>query len=537
MIEVADPSAGGWGYGIQVLNLSAGSTTYDELYRNAMNYVAMMGRVFVAAKGNSNTSQYHYPSDYDGSWVISVGATNRTGNRAVYPDPGWSSGKGSNYGNGIDVVAPGTMILSTMPTYSTYEINLYGLKTNFDNLSGTSMATPHVAGLATLLISQNPNLHPQDVQGIIRASADDKGDAGYDIYYGAGRINSGRALEYMQSPWTLSYYTTSGGSQVSASDYFTFQVRNPGGGPLATGNYIAKRYDVRKTVTFATQYSITPYVWGRGVNASTGWSAAMPNYQTGYCNVVWSNSMQAQLQTFVYQLFNGLGQSVGWYPANVSNAVFAYSILGAPLSSPPTIPQNLNVAHSVNHHPLLTWSANIDPVVNYKVYKKNTYEGGFQYLATVSGTSYEDVTESYCPQGQYCQSGHNVSYRVTAIDNQSLESIPSETIVTHVLGGAPDKIALENKQEVIPAEYLLEQNFPNPFNPSTRIRYSSKEKGLVSLKVYDILGNELMTIVNEVKSPGIFETEFNAANLPSGVYIYSLRVNEFISNQKMIVLK
>ncbi|MCZ7616320.1 MAG: T9SS type A sorting domain-containing protein [Ignavibacteriaceae bacterium] len=89
----------------------------------------------------------------------------------------------------------------------------------------------------------------------------------------------------------------------------------------------------------------------------------------------------------------------------------------------------------------------------------------------------------------------------------------------------------------MPAEYLLEQNFPNPFNPSTRIRYSSKEKGFVSLKVYDILGNELMTIVNEVKSPGIFETEFNAANLPSGVYIYSLRVNEFISNQKMIVLK
>jgi hypothetical protein len=535
MIEAADPSAGGWGYGIQVLNLSAGSTSYDELYRNAMNYVAMMGRVFVAAKGNGNTSQFHYPSDYDGSWVISVGATNRAGTRAVYPDPGWPSGTGSNYGNGIDVVAPGTMILSTMPTYSTYEINYWGFDTNYDSLSGTSMATPHVAGLATLLMSQNPNLHPQDVQGIIRASADDKGDTGYDNYYGAGRINSGRAMEYMQSPWTLSYYSTSGGTTYSVSNSFLIQLKNPGGG-LATGNYLVKRYDVRKTITFPTQYSITPYVWGRGVNASVGWSAANPNYQTGYCNVLWSNATQAQLQTFVYEFFDGLGQSIGWYPATVGNAVFAYSILGAPLSGPPTTPQNLNVAHSANHHPLLTWTANIDPVVSYKVYK---YVTGWQYLATVTGTSYEDLTETYCtaPPPAQCESGHNVSYRVTAIDNQSLESIPSETIVTHVTGGMPDKIALENNQEVNPTEYSLEQNFPNPFNPSTRIRYSIKANGFVSLKVYDILGNEVMTLINELKSPGIFETELNATNLPSGVYIYSLHVNEFISNQKMIVLK
>ncbi|MDO8549942.1 MAG: S8 family serine peptidase, partial [Ignavibacteria bacterium] len=199
IIEGSDPSAGGWGYGIQVLNLSLGGYGYDELYRTGLNYVAMMGRVLVASKGNNNTSQFHYPSDYDGSWVISVGATNRSGFRAGPGDPGWGSG-GSNYGNSIDVVAPGTMTLSTMPTYSTSQMNLYGLNTSYDSLSGTSMAAPHVSGLATLLISQNPNLHSQDVQGIIRASVDDKGDAGYDNFYGAGRINSGRALKYMQTP-------------------------------------------------------------------------------------------------------------------------------------------------------------------------------------------------------------------------------------------------------------------------------------------------------------------------------------------------
>lgn len=88
---------------------------------------------------------------------------------------------------------------------------------------------------------------------------------------------------------------------------------------------------------------------------------------------------------------------------------------------------------------------------------------------------------------------------------------------------------------LICAELL--QNYPNPFNPTTTISYQIKERGLVQLKVYDILGKEVAILVNEEKSPGSYLVKFDGSNLPSSVYMYSLRVNNFIQNRKMILLK
>lgn len=322
VVEGADPEGGGWGYGIHVLNLSLGSYSYSETFRNAVNYAARMGRVFVAAKGNDNTSNSHYPSDYDGSWVISVGATSRSGSRASF----------SNYGNGIDVVAPGVNIYASTPTYTTSVMSYWGIHTDYDSLSGTSMATPHVSGLAALLFSQRSDLHHEDVQGIIRASADDKGDPGYDDQYGAGRIDAARALQYLQSPWALNRYSASGGYSVGNTGTYTTVFYNTGGA-LATGVYIVKRYDVRKSVSLH-QYINTPYVWGRGANASSGWSAASPNYETGYCNVTSSTATSAELQTFVFEVWDIAGYYLGWYPAQPQNATFAYSVLGIPVTAP-----------------------------------------------------------------------------------------------------------------------------------------------------------------------------------------------------------
>ncbi len=86
-------------------------------------------------------------------------------------------------------------------------------------------------------------------------------------------------------------------------------------------------------------------------------------------------------------------------------------------------------------------------------------------------------------------------------------------------------------------EYSLEQNFPNPFNPSTRIKFQIPEDGFVTLKVYDILGNEVTTLINEQKPQGIFEVNFNASSLASGVYIYKIQAGDFVSSKKMLLLK
>jgi hypothetical protein len=86
-------------------------------------------------------------------------------------------------------------------------------------------------------------------------------------------------------------------------------------------------------------------------------------------------------------------------------------------------------------------------------------------------------------------------------------------------------------------EYALAQNFPNPFNPNTTIRYQIPQDGIITLKIYDILGSEVATLVNEEKIAGKYEVNFNASLLASGVYIYKIQAGSFINSKKMILIK
>ncbi len=112
----------------------------------------------------------------------------------------------------------------------------------------------------------------------------------------------------------------------------------------------------------------------------------------------------------------------------------------------------------------------------------------------------------------------------------------------------------EEQTEKIPAQFLLSQNYPNPFNPSTKIKYEiplgfaastfskgGDEGGFVTLKVYDVLGNEIATLVNEVKSPGTYEVVFNPASIikypSSGIYFYQLKAGNFLETKKMVLAK
>jgi len=109
------------------------------------------------------------------------------------------------------------------------------------------------------------------------------------------------------------------------------------------------------------------------------------------------------------------------------------------------------------------------------------------------------------------------------------------TILRTTNGGAT--FVEEEVSNEIPMEFLLSQNYPNPFNPSTTIRYSVPQNTNVMIKVFDVLGNEVATLVNEEKATGSYEANFNAKGLSSGIYFYKLQAGSFIETKKMILLK
>ena len=94
-----------------------------------------------------------------------------------------------------------------------------------------------------------------------------------------------------------------------------------------------------------------------------------------------------------------------------------------------------------------------------------------------------------------------------------------------------------NNIDAIPTNFNLAQNYPNPFNPSTKIQYSVPKDGLVAIKIYNVLGAEVASLVDEFKSAGTYEVTFNASNLSSGVYIYKIITTNFVNTKKMLLLK
>lgn len=158
----------------EVINMSLGSPFPSPIIEAAVQTAIESGITVVAAAGNSGINTMEYPAAYEG--VISVGSTNENKKLSEY----------STFGPSVDLVAPGEAIYSTA----------YNGKSTYQKLSGTSMASPVVAGVASLLKSQSKELTPFEIENILELSADDLGDKGYDVKFGHGLINPVAALNF-----------------------------------------------------------------------------------------------------------------------------------------------------------------------------------------------------------------------------------------------------------------------------------------------------------------------------------------------------
>ena len=148
----------------------------------------------------------------------------------------------------------------------------------------------------------------------------------------------------------------------------------------------------------------------------------------------------------------------------------------------------------------------------------------WQKIGFLKGEGSTTISKYYGFSDKSVMNGTKYTYRLKQIDNNGDFKYSEEINVT---------------ADITPKNYGLDQNYPNPFNPTTIISWQSPESGRQAIKVYDILGNEVATLIDENKPAGSYKVEFNPGRLglSSGVYIYKLISNDFVSTKKMIMLK
>ena len=177
-------------------------------------------------------------------------------------------------------------------------------------------------------------------------------------------------------------------------------------------------------------------------------------------------------------------------------------------------------ANVVNSSVILNWNTATETNNSGFEIQRGTDRINFSDVAFVPGFGTTTEPRSYSYTDNLANSG-NYYYRLKQIDYNGAFTY-SDIVEVNVAA---------------PIEFTLEQNYPNPFNPSTLISYSIPQNSFVTLKVYDIIGNEVVTLVNQTQSAGKYDVRFDASKLSNGVYFYTIKANNFTSTKKMILMK
>lgn len=190
----------------------------------------------------------------------------------------------------------------------------------------------------------------------------------------------------------------------------------------------------------------------------------------------------------------------------------------------PSTPLGLNAQIDEDNSVKLVWDENNDDDLGYyNIYRNNEnfFDNNSQPITSVTKSSYIDI---------HVDSAKTYYYSIKSVDysgNESDFSAISSILLT----------ALNVGQNEIPVSYSLLQNFPNPFNPSTSIIYTLPKNDNVSIKIYDVLGNAIVILVNEYKNVGKYKIEYDGSSLTSGVYYYRMQAGNYSQSRKFLLLK
>ena len=189
--------------------------------------------------------------------------------------------------------------------------------------------------------------------------------------------------------------------------------------------------------------------------------------------------------------------------------------------------------------------------MKYRIYKRNYVSYLYNLFDSTESVHYIDTTEDllYMNVDPEDPIPDNLFYYAVAVDNSYKVSVTSDTIsypayVCPTCEGAigPDNFAVSNVGNILPKEYSV-SNYQNPFNPSTKIKYTLPKEGIVKITIYNSLGQRVTELVNEFKQPGAYIAEFNAriaeqgADFPSEIYFYRFESNGIVMTRRMLLFK
>jgi len=358
--------------GMQVVSMSLGTSTYSTSLKDACDKAYAAGLVLVAAAGNSgdgnpNTNEYSYPAAYDS--VIAVGATDKSDTA-----PSWS-----NSGPYLELAAPGISIYSTLPTYGVTLSGTYGY--DYGTLSGTSMACPHVAGTAALVIASDSTLTNVGVRTCLKTTADDLGAGGWDTVYGYGLVDADEVAPGVDTtPPMISILSPADGALINtASPRISATVTDASGIDTA---------------------SIVMTVDGASVAHTYDSATGLVSY-----DVPATEPLAEGLHTVALDVSDTVG--------NPATASWSFTVD----TTPPTHVTGVTVTTVSSSQLDISWTANTElDLDHYNVYRSTVSGGPYDLVASPTTNSYSDTGLTALTTYYYI---------VTAVDKAGNEGIPS----------------------------------------------------------------------------------------------------------------
>jgi len=528
---------------VQILNMSFGSEPYpfevgpeDPLERAAIRNAFYAGKLLVASMGNNDSNTVHFPASYKGP-VFAVGAIANDGQR-------WSegNGRGSNYGDWIDIAAPGGDNIVTTKWASLGSL-YYDCITGF---TGTSAAAPAVSGTAALVLSANPSLVGEDLEEVLSRTARDVGATGWDQYTGAGLVRADAALAFVTAPRLLTH-NLSGILSPAGTDRISRTFKGVQG-LVDNQPYEVNRHRLQTTITWSPIYELSPDSWVRGSGTLGIQDMAFYDNTREVMggNVVYvqpgSPTQQGSLtvETYVYEVLQPDSSASIWFPVTPGQARIASTNI-FPNTSP--APIHLIGDAVYTNKVSMTWNA---PGNDGYVGKAKDYDFRWSLVPITEGNWY---SQNQANAGKPANPGTVQSitvknlqpctwhyFAIRTIDYEGNISKISNVLHVRTLGC--------NGAVIFPASLELEPTRDSGNSGPATLKFGIPESQSgrnLELAIYDISGRRVRVLKQGDAQAGRFTETWDMSTnegrrVGAGVYFVSLRVGASVVSKRLVVL-